>query len=86
MSPQEIVRALRVTLSHPVQEVSEIVPRYVYLAALSTVDPQDQDVWNQIMSLDLSQLEWGEAIRRLIRVEAVPTTTFDFSLAGPTRP
>ena len=86
MRPAEIVSALREALAHPPNDASELVPRYVYLAALSTIDPKDQELWKQILSLDLSQLEWGEAIRRLIRVEAVPTTTLDFSLSSPPRP
>jgi len=80
MTPPEIVQALREALVRPVNDVTELVPRYVYLVALSTTDPQDQDIWKQIGSLDLSQLEWGEAIRRLIRVEAVPTTTIDLAI------
>jgi len=80
MTPPEIVQAIREALVRPVNDVTELVPRYVYLVALSTTDPQDQDIWKQIGSLDLSQLEWGEAIRRLIRVEAVPTTTIDLAI------
>jgi hypothetical protein len=86
MTPPEIVSALREALARPAKEAADLVPRYVYLTALSTVDPQDQEVWKQIVSLDLSQLEWGEAIRRLIRAEAVPTTTLDFALSSPLRP
>ena len=85
MLPLEIVRALREALARPAEDVSEIVPRYVFLAALSTVDPQNQDVWKQIMALDLSHLEWGESIRRIIRAEAIPTTTLDFTLPTPSR-
>jgi hypothetical protein len=87
MTPLEIVHVLREALARPVQDVSEIVPRYIYLAALSTVDPRDKELWEQILSLDLSHLEWGEAMRRIIRAEAVPTTTLEFSLASlPIRP
>lgn len=86
MTPPEIVQALREALGRPIADPTELVPRYVYLVALSSVDPKDQVIWNQIKSLDLSQLEWGEAIRRLIRAEAVPTTTLDFSLPTPPRP
>jgi hypothetical protein len=82
MTPQEIVNTLREVLARPATDASDLVPRYVYLVALATIDPKDQELWNQILSLDLSQLEWGEAMRRLIRAEAVPTTTFDFSLAS----
>lgn len=57
MTPPEIVRALSESLARPVRDASELVPRYVYLVALSTVDPQDQELWKQILSLDLSQLE-----------------------------
>jgi hypothetical protein len=86
MTPAQIVQALREALSHPITDATELVPRYVYLVALSTVDPHNQEIWNQIKSLDLSQLEWGEAIRRLMRAEAVPTTTLEFSLPTPSRP
>ena len=86
MTPPQIVQALREALSRPVTDATELVPRYVYLVALSTIDPQNQEIWDQIKSLDLSQLEWGEAIRRLMRVEAVPTTTLEFSLSTPSRP
>jgi hypothetical protein len=86
MTPPEIVGALREALARPAKEASDLVPRYVYLTALSTIDPQDQELWKQIASLDLSQLEWGEAMRRLIRAEAVPTTTLDFALSSPLRP
>jgi hypothetical protein len=86
MTPPEIVGALRDALARPAKEAADLVPRYVYLTALSTIDPQDQELWKQILSLDLSQLEWGEAIRRLIRAEAVPTTTLDFALSSPLRP
>src|SRR5579864_3025370 len=79
MTPPQIVQALREALSRPITDPTELVPRYVYLVALSTIDPQNQEIWDQIKSLDLSQLEWGEAIRRLMRVEAVPTTTLEFS-------
>jgi hypothetical protein len=86
MSPPEIIKVLREALARPVQDVTEIVPRYVYLAALSTVDPQDQALWQQILSLDLSNLEWGEPIRRLMRAEAVPTTSLEFELPAPSVP
>jgi hypothetical protein len=83
MTPQEIVRSLQDALTHTATDASDLVPRYVYLVALSTIDPQDQELWNQILSLDLSQMEWGEAIRRLIRAEAIPTTTFEYTLPSP---
>jgi hypothetical protein len=86
MSPPEIMKALRDALARPISDVTELVPRYVYLVALSTTDPQNEDIWKQIGSLDLSQLEWGEPIRRLIRAEAVPTTTMDFTLSDPPKP
>lgn len=86
MTQPEIVKALREALKHPLSDVSELVPRYIFLVALSTADPQDQEIWQQIASLDLSQMEWGEAIRRLIRAEAIPTTTLDFALSAPARP
>jgi hypothetical protein len=86
MTPDEIMRALREALTRPVNDITEIVPRYVYLVALSTTDPQNQGIWKQIEALDLSQLEWGEPIRRLIRAEAVPTTTMEFTLPSPQMP
>jgi len=85
MTPQEIVHALREALARPAKQATELVPRYVYLVALSTIDPTDQGLWKEIMSLDLSQLEWGDAIRRLIRAEAVPTNTFQYTLSSPLR-
>lgn len=86
MSGREIVRALQTSLARTAKDASDIVPLYVYLAALSSVDPEDQELWEQILSLDLSHLEWGEAIRRLIYAAAVPTTTLDFCLSSPARP
>jgi hypothetical protein len=86
MSGREIVRTLSEALASPPKDPSEIVPLYIYLVALSSVDPEDQELWNQIRSLDLSHLEWGEAIRRLIYAAAVPTTTLDFALSSPPRP
>jgi hypothetical protein len=85
MTLPEIVKALNEAAKRPVTDAVELVPRYVYLVALSTTDPQNQEIWKQIAALDLSQLEWGEAIRNLIRVEAVPTTTLEFALPSPPR-
>jgi hypothetical protein len=59
------------------------VPLYVYLVALSSVDPKDQKTWERIDSLDLSRLEWGDVIRNLMRLDAVPTTTVDVNLSTP---
>ncbi len=86
MTPPEIMRALQDALLRPITDVTELVPRYVYLVALSATDPYDQVIWKQIGSLDLSQLEWGEAIRRIIRAEAIPTTTMEVTLPSPPRP
>jgi hypothetical protein len=86
MSMPEIVQAFTEASKRPVNDVAELVPRYVYLVALSTADPRNQEIWSQISALDLSQLEWGEAIRRLVRAEAVPTTTLEFALSSPQRP
>jgi|SRR5579863_4965309 len=86
MTPPEIMRALHEALLRPITDVTELVPRYVYLVALSATDPYDQVIWNQIGSLDLSQLEWGEAIRRIIRAEAIPTTTMEVTLPSLPRP
>jgi hypothetical protein len=60
-----------------------LVPLYVYLVALSSVDPKDQKTWERIDSLDLSRLEWGDVIRNLMRLDAVPTTTVDVNLSTP---
>jgi hypothetical protein len=86
MSAREIVQMLTVALARPPREASELVPLYVYLVALSSADPGDQELWKQIRALDLSHLEWGEAIRRLIYAAAVPTTTLEVSLSSPARP
>jgi hypothetical protein len=86
MKPSEIVSALREGLANPPANAKALVPLYIYLVALSSVDPQDKEVWDGILSLDLSHLEWGETIRRLICAEAVPTSTFNFTLPAPPRP
>lgn len=80
MSIRQIVKALSDGLARPPKDVVEIVPLYVYLVALSSLDPKEQDLWKEIRSLDLSKLEWGEPIRRLILAAAIPTTTLDFQL------
>lgn len=71
----DILRALSESLAKPLTDVAQIVTAYIFLVALSGSDPQDQELWRQISSLDLSSLEWGNAIRELMLAEAVPTNT-----------
>jgi|SRR5580658_8249300 hypothetical protein len=82
MSSREIVGALSDALARPAQSPAELVPAYVYLVALSSADPQDVELWKQISSVDLSGLDWGNAIRLLISAEAVPTTTLEVSVCS----
>jgi hypothetical protein len=82
MSGAEIVTALRNTLAHAPDDVIEIVLAYIYLVALSSSDPQDGELWKQILSVDLSNLDWGSAIRALMSAESVPTTTLELSANG----
>jgi hypothetical protein len=88
MKPSEIVAALQEGLASPPPDAVALVPLYVYLAALSSTDPSDRETWNKIRALDLSHLEWGEAIRNIVLASAVPTTTstLDFTLAPPPKP
>jgi|BogFormECP12_OM1_1039635.scaffolds.fasta_scaffold07515_3 hypothetical protein len=86
MKPHEIVAALREGLANPPSDPVALVPLYVYLVALSSVDPSEQKIWNELRSLDLSRLEWAETIRSLVLADAVPTTTMDFTFASPLRP
>ena len=86
MSVMEVLHALRQGLSNPPSDVIELVPLYVYLAALSNIDPQKTDLWKEFLSLDLSKLEWGDAIRARICADAIPTTTLDFTLPAPLHP
>jgi len=74
----QIVASLRDVLARHPKEPAELVPAYVYLVALSSADPQDEALWREISSIDLSGLEWGNTIRTLISAEAVPTTTLEF--------
>jgi hypothetical protein len=82
MQSGEIVVALRNLLAHQPKGPTELVPAYVYLVALSSADPQDAALWHEISSIDLSGLEWGNAIRTVISAEAVPTTTLEVSLCN----
>lgn len=75
-----IVEALRTGLRTRPDDPSSLVVLYVYLVALSASDPADRDIWKQIESLDLSRLEWGEVIRKLIMADAIPTTTMEYTL------
>lgn len=81
MKPSAIVAAIRDGLANPPRDAVSLVPLYVYLAALSSTDPNDQETWTEFRGLDLSRLEWGEAIRNIILATAVPTTTLDFTLS-----
>ncbi len=81
MGSTEILDALRDILAHHPEDPSTMVLAYVYLVALSSADPQDVELWKQISAIDLSRLEWGNAIRTLISAEAVPTTTVEFSMS-----
>lgn len=85
MSSAEIVTALRDALTRAPKGPAELVPAYIYLVALSSADPQDQELWKQISSIDLSGLEWGNAIRAMILAEAVPTTTLEFAVCDKPR-
>jgi hypothetical protein len=82
MTGTEIIAALRNTLSHPPADVIEIVLAYIYLVALSSSDPQDFGLWREIAAVNLSRLEWGDAIRTLITIESIPTTTLNFALCA----
>lgn len=84
MNSREIAGALSEVLSRPAKSPAELVPAYVYLVALSSADPRDEALWEQISSIDLSGLEWGDTIRAIISAEAVPTTALEFSV-GDTR-
>jgi hypothetical protein len=82
MSSEEIVAALHNALARVPSSPVELVPAYVYLTALSSVDPQDEGLLREISSLDLSRLEWGDAIRSMILAEAVPTITLEIPACG----
>ena len=86
MKPDEILAALREGLANPPSDPVALVPLYVYLVALSSIDPSKQEMWNELRSLDLSHLEWAETIRSLVLADAVPTTTMDFTFDSPLRP
>jgi hypothetical protein len=86
MKLPEIVQSLQAGLANPPTDPTALVALYVYLAALSATDPQDHETWNQIKSLDLTRLEWGGVIRNLISVDAIPTTTMEFTLPSLGRP
>jgi hypothetical protein len=83
MSIPEILLHLKKGLANRPSDAVSLVPLYVYLIALSTTDPHDSPTWREIRSLDLSHLEWGDSIRNLICAEAIPTTTFEFTLPSP---
>jgi hypothetical protein len=74
MKPLEIIDELQTGLATPPSDATRLVLLYVYLAALSATDPSDQETWTRIGALDLSQLEWGEVLKKLIQADAIPTT------------
>ena len=86
MGLPDIVETLRVGLSNPSPDPSTLVSLYVYLVALSATDPSDRKTWKEIESLDLSRLEWGNVIRKLISADAIPTTTMEVTLPSPALP
>ena len=86
MKPHEIVAALREGLANPPSDPVALVPLYVYLIALLSIDPGEQKIWSEIRSLDLSRLEWAETIRGLVLADAVPTTTMEFTLPSTLKP
>lgn len=86
MKPSEILEALRKGLATPPSDAVSLVPLYVYLVALASIDPGEREIWAEIRMLDLSHLEWGTAIRNLIFATAVPTITLEFTLASPLKP
>lgn len=84
MSFDNIVMALRDSLSHAPSNALDLVPSYIYLTALSVANPTDINDLDKISSLDLSNLEWGNAMRSMILAEAIPTTTKDIHVCnGP---
>jgi len=80
MRLSDIVRTLKSGLDSVPNDPAALVSLYVYLVALSATDPSDRETWKQIEMLDLSGLEWGNVIRKLIAADAVPTTTLEFTL------
>jgi hypothetical protein len=74
MAPLEILDALECGLSKAPTDPVGVVTLYVYLTALGLTDPSNKEAWGRIDSLDLSPLEWGETLKKLLRVDAVPTT------------
>jgi hypothetical protein len=86
-SSGEIMETLRTMLVQRITDPNQLVLAYVYLAAMaSVIDPTDLQTMNQFSSLDLSNLEWGGAIRALILSEAVPTSTLEVQVAEKPRP
>jgi hypothetical protein len=87
MSSREIMDALRSLLAQRIAGASQLVLAYVYLAALaSSIDARDATLLEQFRALELSNLEWGRAIRELIISEAVPTSTLEIQVADKPRP
>lgn len=77
MTAKEIVGALEEAINGAPKSANEMVSAYVYLVALSGADPQDVEIWKTISALDLSGLEWGDAIRSIILAEAIPTVSLE---------
>lgn len=71
-SVDQLIGWLKDRLPHAPDSAEALVARYMYLAALSMKEPRE--VIPKIDALDLSQIEWGGAIRELIREGARPTT------------
>jgi hypothetical protein len=84
MSTSQILETLSHGLESAPDDPSTVVALYVYLAALSLTDPKDQDTWRNIEKLDLSRLEWGDVMRTLSRLQAIPTNSMEVTL--PTLP
>jgi hypothetical protein len=79
-----IGEALRALLSAPNRTYSDVARAYALLVALGR---RPFEEWDQIVgSLDLSPLDWGEAIVRMMR-SVVPTLVSDvrMSMQLPTR-
>jgi hypothetical protein len=84
MTSDQIVTSLKATLAGEPMSPGQLVPAYIFLAALSGADPQDAKLWEEISSIDLSGLEWGDTIRSVILAEAVPTFSFEISVCRQT--
>jgi hypothetical protein len=59
----------------PARDALDVVRKYLLLVAVATSDWSER--WKALSEIDLSDLEWAEAILGLVRAENIPTTTFD---------